>query len=299
MIEISKHAEKAVKGFIELESVELFSGKGNSVSMKLFMPRLNSKEFDMASIQECLEEVVTDFALSRVTIQKYKRDEEFQKMTREAREKFRNYKSNKGELGELILYTFLEGHLNAPQILSKMSLKTTNGDYTKKSDGLHFLKLKKSERYHLIFGESKTIQNLTKAFKEALTSISDHKEGKNFEKSLISSQLQNEFIDDEDRKMIVNLLYPSKSPINIKVSDAFGIFIGFELNIPEERKELSEDNFEEWINNDIRNQVIARISKIENYISEKKLTGKNFYVYLMPFTNLNETREKITEGITK
>lgn len=88
--------------------------------------------------------------------------------------KFRDYSTNKGELGELLLYTFFEGELGAPQILSKMSLKTRPGDYTKNSDGIHYLKLSNSDRYHLIFGEAKMNKQLSSGFKSAFESIAEH-----------------------------------------------------------------------------------------------------------------------------
>ena len=36
-----------------------------------------------------------------------------------ARKKFKECLNNTGELGELLLYCFLEGHLNAPKIFNK------------------------------------------------------------------------------------------------------------------------------------------------------------------------------------
>lgn len=76
----------------------------------------------------------------------------------EAIRKFRNYTSNEGELGELLLYAFLESGLNAPKLLSKMELKTDANDYIKGSDGIHLLEV--GNDYQLIFGESKMYANL-------------------------------------------------------------------------------------------------------------------------------------------
>ncbi|MEG2708682.1 MAG: Hachiman antiphage defense system protein HamA, partial [Vagococcus sp.] len=125
MIKPSRKAIDAVNGFDFLCDIDLFKNKGNRTSMKLFMPKINGREFDVEGLKDSLLEVVIDFSLTRVSIKKYEMDRRWQQMSKDARQKFRDYTSNKGELGELILYTFLEGHLSAPQILSKMSLKTT------------------------------------------------------------------------------------------------------------------------------------------------------------------------------
>jgi hypothetical protein len=52
-------------------------------------------------------------------------------LSKKARGKFIDYINNKGgELGELLLYCFLESHLKAPKILSKLELKTSTNHYT-------------------------------------------------------------------------------------------------------------------------------------------------------------------------
>lgn len=298
MIELSQNAKKAVNSFQKLSAINLFEGQGNSTSINLFIPRFEGRSFDILGIQDVLMEVVRDFALSRIRIKKYDRDGKLARLTKEARLKFRAYATNKGELGELLLYTFLEGELGAPQILSKMSLKTTPGDYTKKSDGIHYLKLPNSDRYHLIFGEAKMYKQLSAGFKSALESIADHQSGKEFEKSLISSQIENEFIEESDKVLINTILYPSESEVEIKVSDAFGIFIGFEIDDTEGQTK-TEDECEEWLKSEIISTVKSRISTIEGYIEANDLVGKNFYVYLMPFIDLDKTREEITKGVTE
>lgn len=155
-------------------------------------------------------------------------------------------------------------------------------------------------------------QDVSRAFKQAFQSISDHQEGKEFEKSLISSQLDGEFLEYADREFIKDILYPSKSKKSIKVSDAFGIFIGFEVD-DADGKTMSEDDYEAWIVEKVEKTIEKRIKTIESYISDewdwsdngghkfhkKSLIGKNFYVYLMPFTNLQETRKIITKGVTE
>ena len=106
--------------------------------------------------------------------------------------------------------------------------------------------------------------------------------------------------------------YGSKSKESIKVSDAFGIFIGFEVD-DADGKTMSEDDYEAWIVEKVEKTIEKRIKTIESYISDewdwsdngghkfhkKSLIGKNFYVYLMPFTNLQETRKIITKGVTE
>ena len=296
MVKIAESTIKAVASFEKLEDICLFKGECNSTAMHLYIPKINARRFDNLATIEVLLEVVKDFSLPRLKVQKYRDKEKMAKLYKESRKTFRSYTTNTGELGEILLYNFLEGALRAPKILSKMSLKTAPGDYTKMSDGNHYLKLHNPDRYHIIFGEAKMYKNLSKGFKSAFKSIADHQSGKEFEKSLISSQIENEFIEEVDKKMINAILYPSDSEIKIKVSDAFGIFIGFEIDNTEGQTK-TEDDYEKWVKNKIVSIVKSRTATIEKYITENKLVGDNFYVYLMPFIDLDESREEITKGV--
>lgn len=302
MIEISKHTINAVQGLIKLDEVKLFKNSNNEIILNLFMPRLNGYEFDYLGMQNSLLEVIITFALGRRTIQRYEQNKQYAKLHNEARSKFKNAEQNKGELGEILLYTLLEGHLRAPQILSKMSMKTNSNDYVKGSDGIHFVKVKNSNRYHLIYGESKLYKNLSQAFETAFESISrfsssENLNTRNFELSLIRTQIDNEIIDEEDQELVVKILYPSEEQADFAVSDAFGIFIGFEIDVDEERNLYSEDNFEIFIKDKINSLINNKITTIEKRINKHELTNKNFYIYLMPFTDIDRSREEILKKV--
>ena len=298
MVKVAKSTINAVNSFERLDDIILVKERVDSTHLQTFIPRINGRDFDVLSIQEKLMEVVNDFALTRLKVNKYVNNQEFARLSKEARQTFRAYSSNTGELGELFLYTFLEGQMRAPQILSKMSLKTTPGDYTKKSDGIHYYKLPESDKYHLIFGEAKMYTRLIEGFKKAFESIAEHQSGKEFEKSLISSQIENEFIEPEDKNLIYSLLYPTESVVKLKVSDAFGIFIGFEIK-NYDGPGISEDGYEKWLKNTIMEYIQSKIGTIEKQITDNNLIGNNFYVYLMPFFDLKQTRTNLTKGITE
>lgn len=302
MIEISTHTINAVQGLIKLDEVKLFKDSNNEIVLNLFMPRLNGYDFDYLGMQNSLLEVIITFALDRRTIQRYEENKQYAKLHNEARSKFKEANQNQGELGEVLLYTLLEGHLRAPQILSKMSMKTNSNDYVKGSDGIHFVKVKDSNRYHLIYGESKLYKDLTKAFDNAFKSISRFSSSENlgnrdFELSLIRTQIDNEIIDEEDKDLVVKILYPSEKQADFAVSDAFGIFIGFEINVEEERNHYNEDRFEIFLKDKINDLITEKITTLERQINKHALTNKNFYIYLMPFTDIDESRKEILKKV--
>ncbi|MGF3076892.1 HamA C-terminal domain-containing protein [Facklamia sp. P12955] len=115
-------------------------------------------------------ESVADYALSKKFREKFKNQS--MKISKVARSRFKEYSNNEGELGELLLFCFLEGHLGAPKILTKLEHKTTSDMYVNGSDGIHLLKLD-NIHYQLIFGESKMYKTEQDGLREAFNSIYD------------------------------------------------------------------------------------------------------------------------------
>lgn len=271
--------------------------------LDLFVLNINANEFDLNSLKDKLLEPMIDFALSRQIKNEYIGKPAH--LSKKAREKFIEYVNNKGELGELLLYCFLETHLKAPKILSKLELKTSTSHYVNGSDGVHFLKLENGN-YQLIFGESKTIVGLTDALTDAFKSIDEFKREVNskgnkksglpYEKSLISDHLGQETFTQEEKDFISKIVYPKKEN-NFEVDDAFGIFVGYEIEIDEDDKKLPNEDFRKKIQEQIKQEVESKFSHITKKIDDFKLYGHNFYLYILPLTELDKNREAIMQEL--
>ncbi|EKA4253996.1 DUF1837 domain-containing protein, partial [Escherichia coli] len=209
----------------------------------------------------------------------------------EAIQKFRNYTSNEGELGELLLYAFLETGLNAPKLLSKMQLKTDSNDYIKGSDGVHLLEL--DDGYQLIFGESKLYADLLEGAREAFDSILDFKSnGMAFERGLIDTHVINEMVSEEGYEKIKSILLPSGDD-GPDLDLSFGIFLGFELKIDSSQLSLKNKEFRDWVNESVKQHATRVVSTIRRKIINHKLYGHEFHIYIVPFTDIDVTRKKL------
>lgn len=239
-MEISLKESDFLESFDLLWSKDLDKYKKNKLN--LFVLKINSNEFDYDLLIDMLLDPVIDYSISRQVKERYKNRPAT--LSKKAREKFVEYARNNGELGELLLFCFLETHLGAPKILTKLELKTSTSHYVNGADGVHFLKLPDGN-YQLIFGESKTYQDIDGAIRDAFKSIYNFKNGINdkgnqksgiqYEKSLISDNLFKEAFSDEERDFLESLIYPTKNR-NFDVDDAFGIFIGFQIDVSDEEK---------------------------------------------------------------
>jgi len=302
-LELSIRDFDFLDSFDHLNSYELDDYGKNKID--LFSLKINANDFDYESLKLNLLDPLIDFSLSRKTREKYSNKEAT--LSRKAREKFVSYINNKGELGELLLYCFLESHLKAPKILSKLELKTSTSHYVNGADGVHFLK-GEDGNYQLIFGESKTIKGITQALTDAFKSIYEfknsindkgkQKSGINYEKGLVSDHLGKEVFSEEEKRFVEKIIYPTRNT-TFYVDDAFGIFIGYELNICDEDKKLPNNTFREKVKSNVRDEVEKAFPHINKKINEFGLEGHHFYIYILPFTDLEQSRKNIQEDISK
>lgn len=301
--------ELSLTGVDFLDSFEEICTKGidkyDKNKISVFLLKINANEFDYDLLVNNLLEPIADYSISRKVKEQYLNKP--MKLSKKARERFVNYARNNGELGELLLYCFLEAHLKAPKILTKLELKTSTSHYVNGADGIHFLKLQNGN-YQLIFGESKTIEDLTAAISDAFKSIyefkneinekGNDKSGINYEKGLISDNLNKETFSDDEKEFLERLIYPKKDS-NFEVDDAFGIFVGFQIQITTEDKKMPNDMFRNKIKEQVEFEVNKRLKHINKKIDEYKLYGHNFYIYVLPFTEMSEKRKKVMEELTR
>lgn len=94
------------------------------------------------------------------------------------------------------------------------------------------------------------------------------------------------------------LLYPEeKGNYKFSLDDAFSIFIGYEIDIKDEQQKCSNDEFPIEIEGKIVNQIETYKGNVYKLIQKYGLMGYTFYIFIMPFTNIDENRKKILKKV--
>lgn len=299
--------KKYLKSFDIIINSEKIDSNNSKTNLSLFVHKINANDFDYEIFENAMYDLLPEFALSSQTRENYASSP--MRISREARQKFKDG-LNTGELGEFVLDCFLKSHLEAKKVLSKLELKTSNKHYVHGSDGIHLKKIGEN-RYHLIFGESKTIISLKTAIREAIQSIYEFKNelnnkgevksGIRFEHGLISQNLDRENFEDEEYAILKSLTYPTEEEESmisgIDIDDAFSIFIGYEVEVSAAERNLSPDDFKSQLHSKIEEEVRSSFLTISQKIQEKSLNGHSFYIYILPFTNLESSRKSITNKL--
>lgn len=266
--------------------------------MHLHVLRVDGGDFAIKPLFKELVNNSISYVLSRQNLEKLTGDlSRMGEFFRKTQVQFKAPDSNAGEGGELLLYSFLEGHLGAPKILSKMELKTSSEHYVHGTDGVHLLEVAEGE-YQLIFGESKMYGDATgrvgssakRGVQAAFASMGKVQEDDfDFDTWLVESELLKESLDPAKVELLATILFPPASGgAEITKSNAFGVFIGFELDVTEYPfADHTAAEIEEHLRGIALSAITNQVDTIKTEIQNRGLGGYQFHIYAVPFLKRN------------
>jgi len=272
----------------------------NDNTLNLFVLKVKNNAFAYDELIEELGNNLCHFALSRQNVKKLIEEQKFNTLVQTAKSKLRNHSINEGELGEILLYCILESYLKAPKILTKLELKTANNDYVKGADGVHLLKVD-DKNYQLIFGESKLESDVKNGIYSAFGSIKNFltKEGKSkYEIELLNTNLAKESFDNDSYEVLKKIIIPSAKDDETYLDYSFGIFLGFNIEINDEERKMSNSDFRTCIREKVKTHIQENLTSINFQLQKSEFIGYKFYVYIIPFSDIAEKRKEIIEQIT-
>ncbi len=201
-----------------------------------------------------------------------------------------------GELGEILLYVFLEQDLQAPKLFSKVELKTSTQDYVKGCDAIHFkfrTNVDGKKILQLIIGEAKIKKNLNDGIKEAFVSINEYLSNNTQDYRLLDTHLMNQLVDEDEAREIRDyiLSIPRK-----KKETIFGIFIGYSIDY--DGANDKRDEYDTKIIEENTKQVLSYKQNIINQINKYNISNYEFNFYFLPFHDAMRDRKAIIEQLT-
>lgn len=287
--------------FNKVSEEKLVNGQNNT--LRLFMLNTENKLFNYDELYEYILPNVVKYVFSRKRLAAIEDDPQKQTtIILEALSHLRpieneNDKGAGGELGEILLYLFLEQDLKAPKLFSKVELKTNAQDYVKGSDGIHF-KFRKNAQcepiMQLIIGEAKIKNDLKEGIKEAFKSINTYLTSNIQDRNLLDTHLMDQFVDEEEARIIKE--YITAIPRKPKET-VFGIFIGYSIEYSGTSD--SNDEYDQRIIEENIKQVLNLRQEIINQISKYSVSNYEFNFYFLPFHNAMRDRKTIMKQLTR
>lgn len=285
---LAKNRDKFMALFYEPTSAALQT----KTNLHLHILRVRNGDFDLPGLYRELKGNSAAYVLSRLNYQKVLDDPSLMmEVASKVQSQFRKPEKKSGEGGEVILYSLLEGHLGAPKVLSKMELKTSSDHYVHGSDGVHLLQVDDST-FQLIFGESKMYgeagtagASAKRGIKAAFESIGKvHTEGFDFDTWLVDSELLKEQLDPAKLEALSAIILPSDGNASIKKHNAFGVFVGYEVDVTDLKPEDMElHEIEAELKKRAIDAIEAEHDLIRTEITSRGLGIYPFHIYAIPF----------------
>ena len=222
-------------------------------------------------------------------------------LTKEARGLFRHPKitdaspDKTGEAGETLLYFLMEAVLKAPQMVSKMELKTNHKDEVKGSDGIHARWNPELELIDFYFGESKLYKKVADALTSALKSVNDFHDIKMYEHEFNMVTKHFKYADEEVKHEISQLFINGNPGPNVRINHACLIgydYIGYNNVYSEPHSKLKEKFEYEFLSSG--SKLVDLLQKKLDKFEKKHLI---FDVFFLPFPSVVDFRNAFNEAL--
>lgn len=200
------------------------------------------------------------------------------------------------EVGDIILYVFLEQVLKAPKIYSKIQL-IENGIKITNQGGVHLLRLDSpANSYQLVIGKSNIVGNLKQAIDNAFEAMVYAKKSESNEMRLLNSTILTDqsFNNPDSITYLKSVIFPQKDKsITSTINNAFGVFLGYSLGI--DKGSLNPEQFRDSIYAKMQSDIRTYITYLDSKIKDCDMTAYTFYFYLLPFNNADDDKVSIVK----
>ena len=261
--------------------------------LKLYRLCRDEDGIDYRKLHTFLINTIGEYVYSRVQVSEMIEDDEYGAIAYKALSLMHenaspDEKGTGNELGELLLYVFLEHVLQAPKLMSKVELAGLSTTRTSRSDGVHLLVSNGAVPFNqLVFGASMMDGKLEDAIDAALVHVIEIKNNKAKEYDLVESGMFYRSFDKDVSDSIKDIIIPQRGRVD-KPPMAFGVFLGYTLGMTGDIASCVSK-----MDGDIKRCM----EYMKQQIQILGLSQYSFYVYVIPFNDVVSDKKEIMEKL--
>lgn len=201
-----------------------------------------------------------------------------------------------GEPAELIVFIILEAFLGAPQIASKMYMKTSTSMPIHGADAIHMRYHKDTDCLDLIWGEAKLYDDLNNGLSKAIESIKsfisvDTKTGDKPQNRDIEILKDNPDVDDEAMQQAICDYFDPYSNKAGNVRHIYTCLVGYDESLYENLVGATDEEIEEYFRNRYIEKAVKTYNSFSNRVTNAGLSEMQFILILLPFKDINKLRD--------
>lgn len=246
----------------------------------------------LKTLAQQLANQIVNYCIPRTDIEKVSQlslDRQIPEITRLANEAARLFTQTQvktGEGAELLLYALLEKGLEIPQVLSKMSLKTSTEMQYHGADGVH-AKLLENGDLAVYWGEAKLYESVAKAMTDCMDSIAPYLTGMAHEQDVF---LIRHYADTGNSEVTARLLeyFNDSSLLSASVEMRGACLIGF---VHDNYPSLPRD--EAAVRAELDIALASWAESTKKRLENRSLTAHAIEVFFFPMPSVKDFRDAV------
>lgn len=206
-----------------------------------------------------------------------------------------------GEFGEMLLYILVQEILELPQLISKMTLKTSGKLHYQGADGIHVKYDVNDDSLSLYWGESKMEQTINSGLKNCFESLKSflldsfgHDSTQSRDLQLITSNIS-ENINNPALEDILVRYFDLDDDMSNKLKYKGVCFVGFDsANYPKSPLEKTTKDLIEGFQLELNKWLESSGKQIKKHVNLEKF---EIHLFLIPFPSVQEFRTHFLKTI--
>lgn len=271
--------------------------------LRLFHLRIRNNKLNSEGMKTLLYRNIGEYVFSRARIEHFKVNGDAFSVGNQAMRILNknggaDIKGTGAELGEMLIYAFLEEKLKAPKLMSRVELSTDAKKYGSTCDGIHLLTAGVSGMTYdqVVFGSSSIVGDLQYAIDAVFERIIEIENNEDAELHMVDNLILDRLDKPTDIELAKKLFIPSPDE-DLTYNTSFGVFLGYTLGLDSTQYNVADypKIVEEKMQEDIRRNIDYILKKIK----DNGLGQHSFYFYVLPFNDAEEEKRTVMEAVLK
>ena len=288
--------------FIEITHGEDLGTKNNK-ELRLFrLKEIIDNDFSKDLLNKFVSRNIGHYVFSRSKVQEYYDEGDEMSAGIEALDLMwasgdADQKGSGNELGEVLIYAFLESVLDAPKVYSKVELNRTVRNHSSMCDSIHLKVFPQSGatlNYEMVFGSSSVVGDLGLAIDEAFKQVKRIQGNKPDEIQIVDQTVFDLPEDDPIAMKISDLITPDDTGKKASRDSAYGLFLGYTLGLDKTRPD-----YRDVVDKKMEADLKKYLPSIQNHIHTLGLKNRSFYVYILPFDDAETDKNVVMKKVMR
>lgn len=279
-------------------------GLSRPEQLRLFHLLIRDSKFYRDDVETWLYRNIGRYVFSRAKLEQFRQDDDLDAAIERALQTMRengavDEKGSGNELGEMMVYAFLEGMLKAGKLMSRVELATDLSQYKSVAESIHMLSDiddTGAPYNQMVFGASNIMGDLKDAIDNAFDAIMRIKNHSSREIQMVEKTAFDRFYDPADIDFLKKVLIPEPNT-GSSYDTAYGLFLGYTMGIDMENH--PGEKYEDLVTAKMTHDIKTTAPYITQKIKDNHLGMHSFYVYVVPFEDAEKDKLGIMNNVMK